>query len=35
MIARVAIGAGLMIAAAGYSGALAQSRTASDALLGR
>ena len=38
MIARVAVRAavaGLMLAAAGYSGALAQSRAASDALLGR
>jgi hypothetical protein len=35
MIARVAFGAVLMLAAAGYSGTLAQSRTASDALLGR
>ena len=35
MIARVAIGAALMLAAAGYSGTLAQSRAASDALLGR
>jgi hypothetical protein len=35
MIARVAFGGALMLAAAGYSGALAQSRTASDALLGR
>src|SRR6476620_4775073 len=35
MVARVAIGAALVVAAAGYSGTLAQSRTASDALLGR
>jgi 3-keto-disaccharide hydrolase len=35
MVARVTLGAALMLAAAGYSGALAQSRTASDALLGR
>ena len=35
MLARVAIGAVLMLAAAGYSGTLAQSRAASDALLGR
>ena len=35
MIVRVAFGAALMLAAAGYSGTLAQSRTASDALLGR
>jgi len=35
MIARVAFGGALMLAAAGYSGTLAQSRTASDALLGR
>jgi hypothetical protein len=35
MIARVAIGAALMLAAAGYSGTPAQSRAASDALLGR
>ena len=35
MIARVAIGAALMLAASGYSGTLAQSRGASDALLGR
>ena len=35
MMARVAIGAALMLAAAGYSGTLAQSRAASDALLGR
>ncbi len=35
MIARIAIGAALMLAATEYSGALAQSRTASDALLGR
>src|SRR5687768_10626603 len=35
MIAHVAIGAGLMLAAAGYSGTLAQSRAASDGLLGR
>ena len=38
MFARVAIGAavaGLTLAAAGYSGTLAQSRAASDALLGR
>jgi hypothetical protein len=35
MFARVAIGAALMLAAAGYSGTLAQSGTASDALLGR
>ena len=34
MVARVAIAA-LMLAAAGYSGTLAQSRAASDALLGR
>src|SRR5688572_17339519 len=35
MIARVTIGAVLMLAAAGYPGPLAQSRAASDALLGR
>jgi hypothetical protein len=35
MIARVAFGGALMLAAAGYSGTLAQPRTASDALLGR
>ena len=35
MVARVAIGASLMLAAAGYSGTLAQSRAVSDALLGR
>jgi len=35
MFARIAVGAALMLAAAGYSGTLAQSRTASDALLGR
>ena len=35
MFARVAIGAALMFTAAGYSGLLAQSRAASDALLGR
>ena len=35
MLARVAIGAALMLAAAGYTGTLAQSPTASDALLGR
>ena len=35
MFARVAIGALLMFAAAGYPGTLAQSRAASDALLGR
>ena len=35
MFARVAIGAALMFTAAGYSGTLAQSRAASDALLGR
>jgi 3-keto-disaccharide hydrolase len=35
MMARVATGAALMLAAAGYSGTLAQSRDASDALLGR
>ncbi len=35
MIARTAIGAALMLAAAGYSGTLAQSPAASDALLGR
>jgi hypothetical protein len=35
MIARVGIAAVLMLAAAGYSGTLAQSRAASDALLGR
>ena len=35
MIARIAIGAALMLGAAGYSGTLAQSRAASDALLGR
>jgi hypothetical protein len=35
MIARVAFGAALMLAAAGYSGTFAQSRGASDALLGR
>src|SRR5947207_90906 len=35
MFARVAVGAALIVAAAGYSGTLAQSRTPSDALLGR
>jgi hypothetical protein len=35
MIARVAFGGALMLAAAGYPGTLAQSRPASDALLGR
>ena len=35
MIARVAFGAALMLAAAGSPGTLAQSRAASDALLGR
>src|SRR5258705_12941732 len=35
MFARVAIAAALMLGAVGYSGTLAQSRTASDALLGR
>jgi hypothetical protein len=35
MVARVAIGASLMLAAAGYSGTLAHSRAVSDALLGR
>jgi Domain of Unknown Function (DUF1080) len=35
MITRVASGAALVLAAAGYSGTLAQSRAASDALLGR
>jgi hypothetical protein len=35
MFARVAIGTALMVAAAGYSGTLAQPRAASDALLGR
>jgi hypothetical protein len=35
MIARVAFGGALMLAAAGYSGTFAQSRPASDALLGR
>ncbi|PYR72405.1 MAG: hypothetical protein DMF86_23805 [Acidobacteria bacterium] len=35
MIARVAFGAALMLTAAGYSGTPAQSRAASDALLGR
>ena len=35
MIVHVAFGAALTLAAAGYSGTLAQSRTASDALLGR
>lgn len=35
MLARVGIGAALMVAAAGYSGPFAQSRTAADALLGR
>jgi hypothetical protein len=35
MMARVAIGAALMLVVAGYSGTFAQSRTASDALLGR
>jgi 3-keto-disaccharide hydrolase len=35
MIARVAFGATLILAAADYSGTLAQSRAASDALLGR
>jgi hypothetical protein len=35
MIARVAVGAALMIAAASYPDTLAQSRAASDALLGR
>jgi hypothetical protein len=34
-MARVAVGGALMLAVAGYSGILAQSRTASDALLGR
>src|SRR5215510_821430 len=35
MVARVRIVAALVIAAAGYSGTLAQPRAASDALLGR
>ena len=35
MFARAAIGAALMLAAAGYSGTLAQSRAVSDPLLGR
>lgn len=35
MFARVAVGAALMLAAANYSGTFAQSRAASDALLGR
>src|SRR5919112_1721979 len=35
MIARVAFGAALIVAAAGYPGTFAQSRAASDALLGR
>lgn len=35
MIARVTVGAALMLAAAGYSATFAQSRNASDALLGR
>ena len=35
MIARVALGAALMFAAVDYSGTFAQSRNASDALLGR
>jgi hypothetical protein len=35
MIARVALGGALMLAAAGYTGTFAQSRPASDALLGR
>jgi 3-keto-disaccharide hydrolase len=35
MITRVAFGAALMLAAAGYSATFAQSRAASDALLGR
>ena len=35
MFARIAIGAALTLAASGYPGALAQSRPASDALLGR
>jgi hypothetical protein len=35
MMARVAFGGALMLAAAGYSGTFAQSRPASDALLGR
>src|SRR3954469_5989720 len=35
MFARVAIGAALLVAAAGYSGISAQSRNPSDALLGR
>lgn len=35
MLARITIGAAVMLAAAGYTGTLAQSRTASDALLGR
>ena len=35
MIARVAVGAAVMLAAAGHPGTLAQSRDASDALLGR
>src|SRR6476620_6207854 len=35
MVARVAFGATLILAAADYSGTLAQSRAASDALLGR
>jgi hypothetical protein len=35
MISRIAVGAVLLLAASGYSGTLAQSRSASDALLGR
>jgi hypothetical protein len=35
MISRIALGAALIVATAGYSGTLAQSRAASDALLGR
>ena len=35
MIARVALGAALLLATADYSGTSAQSRNASDALLGR
>ena len=35
MIVRLAVGAAVMLAAGGYSATLAQSRSASDALLGR
>src|SRR3954469_10654664 len=35
MISRIAVGAVLLLAAANYSGTLAQSHSASDALLGR